>query len=109
MISFHLQADGSYLGDLETWLLNRFQCQLETGIQPKGTGFQVCAKWWIVERAVAWYRRLSLTYQGQSLHSEKRDLYCHDSTSVESNLISFEQALVLGDGLKSESLEQNKA
>jgi transposase len=57
-----LWADSGYLGDLETWVLNRFQYQLETAIQPKGKGFQVFAKRWIVQTAFAWfawYRRLS--------------------------------------------------
>ncbi|HIA65450.1 TPA: IS4/IS5 family transposase [Candidatus Poribacteria bacterium] len=43
-----LWADSGYLGDLEIWLLNQFQCQLEAVIQPKGKDFRVFAKRWIL-------------------------------------------------------------
>ena len=66
-----LQADGGYGGNLETWLLNQLQCQLEIAVQLKGTGFQILAKGQMVAQALArlgQYRGLSLDYEHKSLY-----------------------------------------
>ena len=66
-------ADMGYQGDLETWLAEQWDIQLEIVCGLSGqTGFVVQPRRWVVERTFAWlsnYRRLSKDYE-----------YCTDSS-----------------------------
>ncbi len=60
-------ADGSYRGELITWLEDLFGWKLEVVEKAKGqAGFQILSKRWIVERTFAWLvreRRLERNYE----------------------------------------------
>ena len=60
-------ADGSYRGELITWIENLFGWKLEIVEKPKEQkGFQALPKRWIVERTFAWLvrqRRLARDYE----------------------------------------------
>ena len=60
-------ADGSYRGELITWLEDLFGWKLEVVEKAKGqAGFQILPKRWIVERTFAWLvrqRRLARDYE----------------------------------------------
>jgi len=60
-------ADGGYRGDLETWVPQHLQAELEIVLKLEGQkGFQVLPKRWVVERTFAWLtrnRRLARDYE----------------------------------------------
>lgn len=60
-------ADGSYRGELITWIEDLFGWKLEIVEKPKDQkGFQALPKRWIVERTFAWLvrqRRLARDYE----------------------------------------------
>lgn len=69
-----LWADSAYAGDLEIWLYEQFNIQLEivVGLSEQ-KGFVVQVRRWVVERTFAWlgrYRRLSKDYERCPLSSE---------------------------------------
>lgn len=68
-----LWADAAYRGELATYLLCAFLCELQISDTLKTKGFQVVPKRWVVERTFGWLqwdRRLMIDYERQSLTSE---------------------------------------
>lgn len=69
-----LWADSAYAGDLEIWLYEQFNIQLEIVVSlSEQKGFVVQVRRWVVERTFAWlgrYRRLSKDYERCPLSSE---------------------------------------
>ena len=71
-----LWVDGGYRGDdLKEWVAERkhtYKIDLEV-VKPKGEGFQVAKRRWVVERTFAWlfnFRRLSKDYEDLTDNSE---------------------------------------
>lgn len=67
-------VDGSYRGELITWVSERFKFRLEPVLRSdKQKGFVLLPKRWLVERTFAWlnqYRRLSKDYERKTSSSE---------------------------------------
>jgi len=67
-------VDGTYRGELLTWVAQRFRFRLEPVLRPEGQrGFAVLPHRWVVERTFAWFdlhRRLSKDYEGTTTSSE---------------------------------------
>ena len=67
-------VDGSYRGELLTWVAQRFRFRLEPVTRPKGSkGFVLLPRRWVVERTFAWlaqYRRLNKDYERLNTSSE---------------------------------------
>jgi putative transposase len=70
----HLWADGSYAGELVTWVRETLGWTLEVVSKPKDQkGFVVLPRRWVVERTLAWcgkYRQLSKDYAAGTTGSE---------------------------------------
>ena len=67
-------------------LWDQFQYQFKITIQPEGKGFQVLAKYWIVEQTfagVAWYRRFSMNSESVNSKLRKHDLYYYNSIFID--------------------------
>ena len=60
-------ADGTYRGDLLTWVASHFRFRIQPVLRLEGqTGFAVLPHRWVVERTFAWFdlhRRLSKDYE----------------------------------------------
>lgn len=67
-------VDGSYRGELLSWVEKHFRFRLEPVTRPKGSkGFVLLARRWVVERTFAWlaqYRRLNKDYERLNETSE---------------------------------------
>jgi putative transposase len=67
-------ADGGYQGDLDVWLREQWDIQLDiVARDPQQKGFAVQPRRWVVERTFAWlgkFRRLSKDYERNPLSSE---------------------------------------
>lgn len=67
-------ADGSYRGELVTWVHEQLDIILEITLKDRHQkGFQVLPKRWVIERTFAWlgrYRRLSKDYEHCTFSSE---------------------------------------
>ena len=51
-------GDRAYGGDmLLEWVLEQFHCMLEVLERPRGHGFRVVPRAWVVERTLAWISR----------------------------------------------------
>lgn len=59
-------ADSAYRGSFSRWVEEEYGFEVEVKAKPKGKGFIVLPRRWVVERTFAWlgrYRRLSKNYE----------------------------------------------
>ena len=89
-----LWVDGGYRGDdLKEWVADRKQTHkidLEV-VTPKGKGFQLVKRRWVVERTFAWllnFRRLSKDYEALTDNSEAIYSHCYDLPLTKQNRLS---------------------
>jgi transposase len=69
----HVWADHSYHGELITWANNTLNITIEVVARPRGKGFQLLARRWVVERTFAWIsrrRRCARDYERLPEHHE---------------------------------------
>ena len=88
----HVWTDRSYYGDLITWADNTLNLTIEVVERPKGRGFTLLPRRWVVERTFAWisrrrrcardYERLpehheTMVYLAAALHMSRRAARLH--------------------------------